>query len=87
MDFRQSVAAILLAPVLYHCVCLAQHVEAPAWEDCAYADRDAWVELADQVIKTIQDYFQPKAASDDALFRDTAEMTRKHFAAIRGGKA
>jgi hypothetical protein len=87
MNFSQSAAAICLAPALRRAVLVAEHDEsAPAFEDLEFRERDLWCLLAETVLESVLHMRHPEP-DDDSLFQATAEMTRKHFAAIRGGKA
>jgi hypothetical protein len=89
MDWKAKSAAICLAPALRRAVLVAveKDQQAPAFEDCPYDDRQAWVEISEDVVATVIRLISPVAPADDSLFQATAELTRRHFAAIRGGKS
>jgi hypothetical protein len=88
-DWRAASAAILLAPALRRAVQVAENSSGPAFEDLPYDQRDLWVLLAEAVLESLREQFIPRdqLADDDTFFRETAEMTRKHFQTIKGGKA
>jgi hypothetical protein len=88
MNWKAKSAAICLAPALRRAVLLAlEKDDAPAFEDAPYDDRQAWVELSQDVVATVIKLISPVAPQDDSLFQATAELTRRHFAAIKGGKS
>jgi len=85
-NWKAKSAAICLAPALRRAVLLAlDKDDAPAFEDAPYDDRQAWVELSQDVVATVIKLITPEL-SNDSLFQATAELTRRHFGAIKGGK-
>jgi hypothetical protein len=93
MNWKAESAAIVLAPAIYRAWCVAQSVdtERPAFHDMPYAERDLWILLSEMVLDSIRELGGAFSGAvpptvDDSLFQQTAEMTRKRFAAIRGGK-
>jgi hypothetical protein len=86
-DWRAASAAIILAQALHRAVQVAENSEGPLFEELPFSERDPWVLLADVVLEWVQKQAVPIMPTDDTFFRETAEMTRRHFAAIKGGKA